>query len=299
MIFDDSGDIFEGSSNLIIDTITYDNITPKNGVYLSLDVSKNSTGVTLIENGERVVGNIVLEEQVGDHKEVLYRRALKRDLLQLVEGKDFDLIIIEDAYVGENPDTVRLLFALNTAIDEMILDGICTCKKFLRVSNKLWKSWLSVVDSTHAYKGLNDKEKIRNYLEILGITDDREGYQDRLDSMGMLAGYFLKGSKEEKPVVKKKKVNINDIEASYDVDTGYLFYDKDDIDTDKIVFIDNKRVSKSKVIELLTNNPETIFITAEKVKLGNLGEDLGLDILEDGGYFAFWIKPKKLKKYLK
>ena len=57
------------------------------------------------ENGNKIVGNIVLDEVKGVHKEVLLRRELKKDLLELVEGKEFDLILIEDAFVGENADT--------------------------------------------------------------------------------------------------------------------------------------------------------------------------------------------------
>jgi len=278
-----------------------DNIIPKEGLFLGLDISKNSSGITLIENGERITGNARLENIEGVHKEVLLRRALKEDLRQIVEGKVFDLIIIEDAFVGENAETVRLLFALNTAIDELILDGVCSTKVFVRVSNQMWKSWLCrTLDTTGVTKGLNDKEKIRICLETIGVVETGEGYQDRLDSTGLLVSYFLKGKEEVKKgkLEKKHKVRLSDINASYDIDTGYLFYGRDDVDTDKIEFIDYKKVTKNRVIELLTDNPDKVFVTSEPVLLGNLGVDLGLDILSDGGYFAFWIKPSKLKKYV-
>lgn len=279
---------------------TFFSIVPREGLYLGLDISKNSTGITYVENGERIVGNITLEEQKGVHREVLLRRALKRDLLELVEGKDFDLIIIEDAFVGENPDTVRLLFALNTAIDELILDGLCSCKNFIRVNNKQWKSWLYSLDKNNISKGLNDKEKIRICLEMIGVVEEGENYQDRLDSSGLLVGYFLKGESldNKNKLGRKRKIRFSDIEASYDIDSGYLFFGRDDLDREKIVFLDYKRIGKSRVMELLSENPDAIFVTENMVKLGNLGVDLGLDILEDGGYFAFWINPKKKRKYL-
>lgn len=276
------------------------NIVPSEGLFLGLDVSKNSTGITLIEDGERLTGNITLEDVKSEHREVLLRRALKSDLRQLVKDKEFDLIIIEDAFVGENAETVRLLFALNTAIDEMILDGECACKKFIRVPNQSWKSWLYVLDSNNVTKGLNDKEKIKYCLEQIGVVETGEGYQDRLDSTGLIVSYFLKGKElDDKGKLKKKpKVRFSDIEASYDIDTSYLFYGRDDINTDNIEFLDYRKIGKTRVVELLTENPDRVFVTSEMILLGNLGVELGLDIIEGGGYFAFWVKPNKLKKYL-
>lgn len=277
------------------------NIIPKEGLFLGLDISKNSSGITLVENGERLTANSRLDDIQGVHREVLLRRALKEDLKQLVEGRVFDVIIIEDAFVGENAETVRLLFALNTAIDELILDGVCSTKVFVRVPNQMWKSWLcKTLDTQGVTKGLNDKEKIRTCLEMIGVSETGEGFQDRLDSTGLLVSYFLKGDEEVKKgkLDKKRKVRLSDISYSYDIDSSYLFYGIDDVDRDKIVFLDYRKIGKARVIELLTDNPDSVFVTSEPVLLGNLGIELGLDIIEGGGYFAFWIKPNRLKKYL-
>lgn len=289
----------ENKSTFEIPHIT--NIIPKEGLFLGLDISKNSSGITLVENGERLTANSRLEDIQGVHKEVLLRRALKEDLKQLVEGRVFDVIVIEDAFVGENAETVRLLFALNTAIDELILDGVCSAKEFVRVPNQMWKSWLcKTLDTQGITKGLNDKEKIRICLEMIGVTETGEGYQDRLDSTGLLVAYFLKGSEEVKKgkLDKKRKVRLSDVNCSYDIDSSYLFYGIDDVDRDKIVFLDYRKIGKARVIELLTESPDSVFVTSEPVLLGNLGVELGLDIIEGGGYFAFWIKLNRLKKYL-
>lgn len=289
----------EGSS--VGDSFTsFWDIVPREGVFLGLDISKNSTGVTFIENGEKITGNVRLDDIDDEHREVLLRRQLKSDLSELIEGKHFDLIVIEDAFVGENPDTVRLLFALNTAIDEMILDGICSCDIFLRVSNKSWKSWLtSFLDKEGFMKGYNDKEKIRFCLEKIGVFEEGEGYQDRLDSTGLIVGYFLKGKglAEEGKLVKKKKVRFSDIEGAFDIDQGYLFFGRDDVDRSKAEYLDCTRISKKRVIELLTENPDTVYITDKMINIGNLGIELGLEML-GSGYFAFWVNPKRIRKYL-
>lgn len=298
---DDGYDVLEEQKPSSISTPTLWDIIPKTGLYLGLDISDTSTGITYIENGERITANATLDEKSGVFREVLLRRALKEDLRTLIEGKDFDVIVIEDAFVGYNPDTVRLLFALNTAIDEMILDGICSCKKFVRVNNKQWKSWLNVLDPSGVSKGLNDKEKIRVCLSFIGIEEYGEGYQDRLDSTGLLVGYFLQGQKSEVHggLDKVKKVRFSDIEASYDVDTGYLFFGRDDLDTSKIVFTDVKKFNKKKIVDMLSADPSKIYVTESEILLGNLGDELGLDLIDGGGYFAFWVNPKKLKRYLR
>lgn len=278
--------------------MSLERIIPQEGRFLGLDISKRSTGIALIEDGKYISGNITLDDQKGPHKEVLLRRALKDDLLELVRGKTFDLIVLEDAYIGENADTVRKLYALNTAIDEIILDGLCECNKFLRVSNQTWKSWLYTLDKYKVTKGYNDKEKIKVCLEMIGVSDRGEGYQDRLDSLGMLVGYFLKGKKEvDKGRFTNKKVNIKDVEFAYEIDTGYLFYGRDDIDLSKVEFFEG-RISKSRIVELLTENPDTVFISSDIIKLGYLGESLELGVIDEGGYFAFGIKKSRRKKYL-
>ena len=297
---EDEYSIYEESKVLSFDMPSIDNILPKEGVYLSLDISKSSTGITFVNNGEFITGNINLEDEKGDHKEVLLRRALKRDLSELVQGVDFDLIIIEDVFVGSNPETARLLFALNTAIDELILDEVCSTKKFLRVSNQRWKSWLYTLDTNNISRGYDDKEKVRICLELIGFTDSGEGYQDRLDSMGMLVSYFLKGKEQDdKGILKRNKIRFSDIEASYDIDSSYLFYGLDYVDRDKVEFIDFNKITKKRMLELLTSNPEAVYVTGKPVLLGNLAIELGLDYIVDGGYFAFWIKPNKLKRYIK
>lgn len=273
-------------------------IIPKKGSYLGLDISKNSTGISLVEDGNLLQGNIVLEPEKGVHKEVLLRRQLSRYLRELLEGKKLDVVVIEDVFIGENASTSRTLFALNTAIDELILDGICEVKDFVRVSNKLWKSKIFTLDTTRASKGYNDKERINYCLGLLGVKDSGDGFQDRLDSLGLLVSYFIEGGILDEGI-NNIKVRFSDIEASYEIDSSYLFYGRDDLDRGKIQFIDYTNFSKKKIIKLLSKSPDTIFVSSNSVYLGNLGVDLGLDSIEDGGYFAFWVKPKKLSRYLK
>lgn len=295
-----------GKENTVeISSITFENpsennLIPRDGFFLGLDISENSTGVCLYENGEKVSANIYLETPANsDFREVRLRRELKENLATLIKGKSFNLIIIEDAFQGINPSTTRLLYALNTAIDELILDKVCSCEKFLRVSNKTWKSWLFTIDSEGMFKGLKDKIKIEKCLELLGVHDEGEGYQDRLDSCGMLLGYFLcKDRVIEKST--KKRVAFEDIDYEYQEDIDLAVMDiRSEIGSVSLSFVDEPSWSKKKMLDYLTENPSQVFVTKDLVRLGFLADKLGLPYFAEGAYFAFWVKPKKLKKYVK
>lgn len=172
--------------------LTVYDILPKTGLHLGLDISKTSTGVSLVEGGVIKSWNISL--QGGEDikfAEILLRRELKQLLLDEFKGLFFETIVLEDVYDGNNPETTRLLYSLNTVIDEMILDGDIECKDFVRANNKSWKSWLWSIEPQIG-KGYNEKVRTEEVLKYLGIEDFGKGYQDRLDSLGMLVGYFFK-----------------------------------------------------------------------------------------------------------
>ena len=290
-----------------IDDIEYEKIAestliPKVGYFLGLDISETSSGVCMYENGEKFVANISLECKDKDFLEVKLRRELKGYLTEVVKDKTFDLIIIEDAFQGVNALVTRTLYALNTAIDELILDGVCKCKDFRRINNQLWKSWLFKADQDNIYKGMEDKLRIEKCLELLGVYEYHdEGYQDRLDATGLILGYMLcKDSADEYEAQRKlKRVALEDIRVAYDteqefclIEAGYGYRDIHKM------FINDKHISKKLITDYLTNQPDLLFITNERVSLGMFGSVFNLPVMEDGGYFAFWIDEKKVNKYM-
>lgn len=297
---EDEEDLQEISTK-VFTKITEESLIPKDKIFLGLDIAELSTGICIYENGKRFTANITLNyAENSPHREVLLRRELKSDLSQVIQGKIFDAIIIEDAYQGINPSTTRLLYALNSAIDEMILDNEITCKEFIRIPNSTWKSWLYILDSNNDFKGLNDKLKIEKCLRLIGIEEFGEGYQDRLDATGMIIGYLLCKDRVDKVIARKKKVrvSISDVGLAYVEDMGMLVYEIDD-DIEKREFLKNtEKISKKKIISYLTDKPDTVFISSIPVKLGRLASELNMPYIEGGGYFAFWVKSKRFKKYL-
>lgn len=279
-------------------------VIPKSGVFLGLDISERSSGVCICSNGMRSSYNFVSKLPKNmQHEEVLLRRELKDSLRSIILGKCFDVVILEDVFQGVNPKTTRVLYALNTAIDELILDGEVSCGKFIRLDNGLWKSGLFSLDSDGLYKGMSDKLRIEKCLAMLGVYESGEGYQDRLDALGMLVGYFLKKSEiEEKLSMKnRKRVSFLDICYSYQEDLETI------VETDECPemlrekdkeFFPSNRVSKKAILDCLTKSPEVLFRTEEGINLGKLCGELNLPILPNGGCFAAWVKPEKLYKYV-
>lgn len=272
------------------------------GVYLGLDISELSTGVCLYRNGSKNTYNFTSETSSKEqHYEVLLRRELKRNLRSIIFGLHFDVIIIEDVFQGVNPSTTRVLHALNTAIDEMVLDGEVSCEKFLRVSNKRWKSWLFKVDKDNVTKGYNDKLRIETCLGMLGVSESGVGYQDRLDATGMILGYLMCKEEADKKELQKtrKRVAIEDIEVCYDFERSDVFTKMYNDGVESYENVNIKNVSKTKILDLLTENPEKGFISLDYVLLGRVAEVFDLPVISGGGVLGFWVKRKKLYKYIK
>lgn len=300
---------YEVSKDTVIkkeyDVLSEDSLVPKAGNYLGLDISISSTGICLYKDGIKTTANISLDyKENNPHAEVLLRRQLKNDLLGLIDGLNFEVIVIEDVFEGINPDTTRKLYALNTAIDELILDGNITCNQFERVPNTLWKSWLSVVDSNGVYKGFKDKQKIQGYLKILGIEEGEDkGFQDRLDATGMLLGYLLSRNNSNTDISKIKKgirVKFEDISFAYELDTDLItvqaYYNDEDIN---VKMIKDKKITKKAIIDYISSDINSIFITSEPIRLGLLAQTMDLELLNEKGYFGFWLSEKAKSKYRK
>ena len=290
--------------SLKIEDFNIENITPKTGNYLGLDISKDSTGYCLVHDGIKETGNITLTkeaEELGSsakscHLEVLLRRALKQHLLPLVKGTEFEVIVIEDAYSGENPRVTRLLYSLNTAIDELLLDGLCTCKTFIRTSNRTWKSWLwGKCDPQKNFKGLNDKLRIQKCLEVLDVVETGTGFQDRLDATGILYGYLMCRFDEDISIDKPKKLTWSQIGYDFTLDYSYLIENNPKVAYLEQRFVSTKKLTKKLILEELTKTPDMLVLFDDVVP-GFLDMNLGSISSVDGqGLFACWVK-KNLKK---
>lgn len=271
-----------------------DELLPKTGTYLGLDISKTSTGIALWKNGELLWGTETLTSESGVFSEVLLRRQLKEKLMENLEGEKIDVAAVEDVFSGGNPKTVRLLMQLNTALDELILDGALEVGEFHRIDNKEWKAMLRrLLDPHKTVRKSNDKDAVEALLMPLGIHRETDkGGQDKLDAVGiMLGGMIMSEVIGEKVLTSyrnvSRKIKITEVKGYYDYSLERLL-DKLPVGVTHVEFSD--RVTERNIVAAVTENPEVIWFTPKLVNIGNIYKKFGVEPYPFGGYLAFHSK---------
>lgn len=248
--------------------VTIDTLLSRFKSAIGLDISKNSTGVVIWEAGTIKQYRIVIDEEYDDsdvYSEIKMRLAFKKDLLSLVEGKEFEVAVVENVFGGTNFETVRKLLALNTVLDEIVIsDKKCVVEHMYKYENTYWKKWLRKVYKVD--KAPTDKYEIEQILLYMGYpfavnntnlkpSEKAEiGYQDILDATGLLCALSMElGS----GVVRKqgKKLRMDNVEIDYIGDLTELDYIED-------------RIYKRFPIELVNYNGKSL----EKFILSTLQE---------------------------
>lgn len=258
------------------------------GTYLGLDISKSSTGVALVTHLGYESEQLVLNaDKSSPHYEALLRRDLRNKLIECIgEGVHFTGIAVEDVYLGSNPKTIRMLMALNSVIDDLILDGIITCDTFSRVSNGTWRKQLRQAVPSYS-KALNEKIFVKETLATYGITVTGAGAEDRLDALGIAMSLYLDTYEGEKATGTTTLASLNKIQAMYvnnlvdlEVHPGYR---------DGIKF--TARPTLKNIREQLGQaNKGQLYYTPQRVYLGSVVDKLGVESRPFGGFLAFWLK---------
>ena len=87
---------------------------------LGLDISKNSTGVCLYQNGIMRLYRIHIESKY-DKSNSMWEAEMKQEfkgyLTKLVKGKEFGLVVVENTINGVNAVTNKELTLLNTVFE--------------------------------------------------------------------------------------------------------------------------------------------------------------------------------------
>lgn len=272
---------------------------------IGLDISKNHTGVFIWDNGKCEEYGFSLPEYDKDdpHAECRMRRALRYELEKLVKGRHFEHCIVEDIYGGDNFDTVRKLIALNTVIDDLIFDKVCTVDNFYR-----WKEpvWLSNLRLLYRQKGKwKAKIETQSILEYLGYDfylqhkDDTNAvkkqifFEDICDACGQLLSVVayqnLRANKEHKKTVKISEVKLCYIEDMDDFDVAS---DKRVREDDCLVLDYSGRDIEKYILSMVEIYPNDLLcIELPVAKLGAFGIKHKLPFYESGmGYLYFYKK---------
>lgn len=271
---------------------------------IGLDIAKNHTGV-VIWNGTDIeeYGFKLMEYDRGDYfAECKMRRDFKSKLTEIINGRSFEHCIVEDVYGGDNFDTVRKLLALNTVIDDLILDGVCHVDNFYRWSES---QWLSCARTLYKQTGkLRSKVEIQGILEYLGYDflarnqdlseADKKAifYEDKCDACGMLLGVVASKLNNIEKKAKPKSVPMSDIKMLWL--EGDELYNTGDAKIDSSTWIDIQfnytDIEAGIKAEVALHPHDVMCVEIPTSKLGRFGMKYGLEYYEGKGYLLFYNK---------
>lgn len=279
------------------------------GSALALDVSKNHTGVCMwFDNELTVTGFEITEYDNADyHAEYNMRKEFKQKLLDIIQYRSFNYIIIEDVYGGENFDTIRKLLALQTVIDEIIDEGKVMCQYFYRWNQPQWASKARLIfKQSGCLKSKIETQGLLEYLEFDFLLENKDlsnpekekiFYEDKCDACGMLMALVaekLYNNNETKPVT----IKMSDIKMKYIEDKNDLKGIRDKVildNKDKLKTVElNYRGLEKSIYKTAVENPDDILIAELPVsKLGAFGIKKKFKFYESGeGYLIFYVRKK-------
>lgn len=273
------------------------------GSGLGLDIAKNHSGVCIYKDGQvtQVGFELAKYDNSDGHGDYRMRLDLKNKLKNIIGGMEFDYIIVEDVFGGENYDTVRKLIVLQTVIDELIFEGAVKCKYFYRWLKTKWFKYFK--EYFPSRKGLKSKiatQEILDYLEdsfykANSSLSDREKekiyFEDICDATAMLCGLALYISKGDNSEDKGKKITLKDIKMYYiESEDDYLTLRDDKIRGEGWYAVPEEYTNlKEKIILEAKENPNIVLRMDLPVsKLGRFGIENNFTFYPSGNGVLLW-----------
>lgn len=270
---------------------------------ISLDISKNSTGVCLWEGGDYRLFRIDIETPYNSKdplSEARMRKEFRGYLETLTGGRKFEVGVVENVFGGENFETTRILLSLNTVLDEMILDRVCSIERYFKRENSAWKKWFRLL--TNVGKGLNHKYEIQEIMRFLEFdfflenehlrpTDKLDiGFQDKLDATGLLCALSLELNSNIKTTTRRK-VRLSDLKFGFVSDVEEFDYMDEDIFSEypiKEVNLGRKDIgSQFKDIFSIQERNCIYYMLVPNERLGNFGVVRDFPYMDQGYLYVY------------
>lgn len=282
---------------LEIQKVTYKDILKIVPSFISLDISKTSTGWVKYLNGEVTQGTYSIKATEDDG--VSQRREFREFLKSIFKDDEFEYIFIEDVIGSINFKTARTLYQLNPLADDMVADGIIKAKHIIREDNKVWKKNLRLCSGYESNIRANsdDKQITRDSLLLLGFGDGttNEIAEDIYDAMGMAIGViYRKHVLNDKTSGKKLRKDISKV---YKVKQEFDLYDALDVANEvggEIVQVDFMNIKKDlkynfkRFIEEQDDDTKIYIIKILTCKIGAIALDKGLDLDSEVSYLIVY-----------
>ena len=296
------------ASSSSLDKLTVEKLLSNISSGIAIDASKNHTGV-IIWNGSTIEDyGFKLDSYSKDDNFAEYRmrRQFKSELEKIVNGRFFEVCIIEDVYGGENFDTVRKLLAINTVIDELIFENKLVVDNFYRWNEPVWTSLLR-----HIYK---QRGKLKSKIETQGVLEHLEFdfylknkdlsesrkkeifFEDKCDVCGMLLAVVAMKILDIN-MTKSRVLKMSDIKMTYVeyLEDTYSCRDKRVAEEGFIgVELDFRNLEKSILKEASMHPNDVLCAFLPSSKLGVFGTKHGFRFYDnDESYLLFYNKTKQ------
>lgn len=287
--------------------------TIKSGI--GIDAAKLHTGICIWDGQKVETYGFRLNEYDKDDPFAEYkmRRDFKNKLLEYVDGKTFQVCIIEDCYGGENFDTVRKLLAIQTVIDELIFEKRVFVDEFYRKKEPVWFSNFRKIYKVA--KGYDSKIETQMILEYLNFdfymqykdypdrADDAKKrdlptkssffFEDRCDATAQLLSIAMEKITNQGRV-SEKPISFADIKVYY-LNAPVLTFSNDKVlkvtDKPRTVKLNTRNLQQS-IIDCVKSFPDDVMIAEVPVdKLGVFGVKQKFTFYSDGeGWIVFYKK---------
>lgn len=201
------GDL-DGQSNTVItslEDLTVDTIFAYVESFISLDISKTSTGWVRYRDGKKEEGYYTIK---SDEDDLLgQRREFREFIKDLFQNKTWEYVFIEDTIGSINYKTSRILQQLNPIADDLMDMEVIPTSPIIREDNQMWKKNLRFISNyKSSIRGEDDKSMIRNALKQLGYGDGTTTFvrEDIYDAHGLAVGCITRLKLRAEPDKKQK-----------------------------------------------------------------------------------------------
>ena len=249
---------------------------------IGIDPSKNHTGISIWRDGKLTTLGFQTKQTGKDDpfEEARMRLDFKRKLADLIRGMSFEVCVVEEVYGGANFTVTRKLIAVNTVIDELILEGVVEVKHFHRLLAQQWGEGIrDIVEIQPGFKSkirtqiVLEHLKVPFYMENKDLSQARKKeiyFEDKCDAIGMLLGLaMIQKSKEDKS--KPVGIKISDVQMYFVEDFFDVYNLEDDIIEDYPIYeyeTDGKEIEFD-ILEYLSKSPQEVAVI--KVEISQLG----------------------------
>lgn len=285
-----------------LEELTVESIFSYVDSFISLDISKTSTGWVRYRDGKKEEGYYTIKSDEDDL--LSQRREFRQFIIDLFQDKTWEYVFIEDTIGSVNYKTSRILQQLNPITDDLMDMEIIPKSPIIREDNQVWKKNLRFISNYKSeIRGEDDKTMIRNALKKLGYGDGTTSIvEDIYDAHGLAVGCITRIKLRAEPEQKRKlRTDITKVYKIEQFADEYEAFDRaNELDRyiENLNFMNISRDLKSAFkfyIQEIKDDSRVYVITIPTNKIGALLITKKLNLDYETSYLVVYQDVKNLK----